>query len=556
MAARNGASFTKLWNGDTSEYDGDDSRADLALCSMLAFWTGNNQDRIDTLFRQSGLYREKWERKDYREGTIAKAVENNHDTYKPGYRENHNNGHKPDGEYTVDPADSLTDLGNAWRLVNQFGEILHYSYKRDKWLVWNGKYWVWDEGDKIDSMAELTIRKIYHEVELATDKTQRQAISEHARKSESNAKLKAMVEQAKHLKGIPINLGQLDSNQYLFNVDNGTIDLRTGELLSHRKEDLITVMVPVIYDKTAICPKWLKFLDRATSGNKELQSYLQRGVGLSLTGDVRSEVIFLLYGLGNNGKSTFTMTIRKLMAGYGHRLDAEDLMVKEKQRGGPKEGIADLNNKRYVVCSEIQDGRTLDCSLVKDLTGGETIKARRMYEHEVEYMPTAKLWLYGNHKPVIKDSTLSIWRRVKLIPFGVTIPAKEVNENLKDELAEELPGILNWAIEGCLAWQHDNLGTCKLVSDATADYRHDSDILGDFLEDKCVISQELMIVKKDMKELYAAWCSENGVEAVSQVTFKKRLLEKGIIDWKGTAGKRYWKGVGNRIENTESGEVA
>jgi putative DNA primase/helicase len=365
-----------------------------------------------------------------------------------------------------------------------------------------------------------------------------------------------MVEQAKHLKGIPINLGQLDSNQYLFNVDNGTIDLRTGELLSHRKEDLITVMVPVIYDKTAICPKWLKFLDRATSGNKELQSYLQRGVGLSLTGDVRSEVIFLLYGLGNNGKSTFTMTIRKLMAGYGHRLDAEDLMVKEKQRGGPKEGIADLNNKRYVVCSEIQDGRTLDCSLVKDLTGGETIKARRMYEHEVEYMPTAKLWLYGNHKPVIKDSTLSIWRRVKLIPFGVTIPAKEVNENLKDELAEELPGILNWAIEGCLAWQHDNLGTCKLVSDATADYRHDSDILGDFLEDKCVISQELMIVKKDMKELYAAWCSENGVEAVSQVTFKKRLLEKGIIDWKGTAGKRYWKGVGNRIENTESGEVA
>jgi putative DNA primase/helicase len=341
---------------------------------------------------------------------------------------------------------------------------------------------------------------------------------------------------------------ELDTNPWLFNCLNGTIDLQTGQLLPHRKEDLITVIVPTEYHPDAQYPRWLSFLDRVTGGDSDLVAYLQRGIGYSLTGDTRSQVIFLLYGLGNNGKSTFTMTIRRLMAAYAERLDADDLMVKDRKLGGgPKEGIANLRNKRYVVGSELQDGKRLDVSLVKDMTGGETVKARRLYEHDVEFMPSFKLWLYGNHKPVIADSTLSIWRRVKQIPFDVTIPASEVDPDLPSKLEAELPGILAWAVKGCLDWQRYGLKEPEVVTTATASYRHEQDILGDFLEDCCILEPLATIPKSELKDEYQKWCQDNSVESVTQKTFRARLVEKGIGE--GRIGKaRYWRGIRLRTD--------
>jgi putative DNA primase/helicase len=440
---------------------------------------------------------------------------------------------------------NLTDMGNAERLVRHFVERLRYCYEYKRWLIWTGKVWEWDEGGKIAALAKMAVRNIYHEAGNEPDDKKRKELADHAKHSESDHRINAMISLAQSEPGIPIKPCELDADSWLFNCLNGTVDLRTGELLRHRREDLLTIIVPVEYDPEARCPLWLGFLDRVTGSDKDLITYLQSAVGYSLTGNTRQQVIFLLYGLGNNGKSTFTMTIRMLVGPYGERLDADDLMLKDgKSGGGPKEGIASLRNKRYVVGSELQDGKRLDVSLVKDMTGGETVKARRLYEHDIEFMPTFKLWLYGNHKPVIADSTLSIWRRVKQIPFAVTIPQSEVDKELPAKLEAEMPGILAWAVRGCLHWQQYGLNEPEIVTTATASYRHEQDILGDFLEDCCILEDPATIYKADLKTEYQNWCQTNGIEPVTQRTFKTRLVEKGIGDGRSSDGKsRIWRGI-------------
>ena len=457
---------------------------------------------------------------------------------------------KVDNVY-IEAAQATTDIGNAERLVKYYGDRLRYCYDRKRWLVWTEKVWEWDMGAKITAVAKATVRNIYHEAGDEPDDKRRKELADHAKRSESDHRINAMIDLAQSELGIPIQITQLDSDPWLFNCLNGTIDLHTGQLLPHCKGDLITVLVPIEYQPDAECSRWFSFLDRITAGDTELQAYLQRAVGCSLTGDIKSEVLFFLYGLGNNGKSTFTMTIRRMMASYAERLDANDLMMKDGRHiGGPREGIANLINKRFVLGSEMQDGRKLDVSFIKDMTGGETVKARRLYEHEVEFMPTHKLWLYGNHKPVIADSTLSIWRRVKLIPFMVTIADNEVDPDLLTKLETELPGILSWAVRGCIDWQQYGLNEPQAVTTATARYRHEQDILSDFIEDCCILEPLPTIPKAELKEEYHRWCQDNGVEPVTQRTFKKRLEEKGIGE--GRVGKaRYWKGIRLRTDSDE-----
>lgn len=454
---------------------------------------------------------------------------------------------RPDGAITY----HLTDMGNAERLCHLYGEDLRYCYEAKRWLIWTGQGWEWDMGARINVYAKMAVRNIYREIADEGEDKARKELTDHAKRSEGDHRLNAMITIAQSEPGVPVKVADLDADPWLFNCENGTINLRTGMLQPHRKEDLITVVAPAPFDTGAECPLWGGFLHRVTGEDEELAFYLQRAVGYSLTGDTSAQVMFLLYGLGSNGKSTFTMTIRRLMAGYAERMDAEDLMLKDKRiagSGGPKEGIANLRNKRFVVGSELQDGRRLDVGLIKDMTGGETIKGRRLYEHEFEFMPSHKLWLYGNHKPVIADSTLSIWRRVKQIPFNVTIPPEEVDMSLGLKLEAELPGILAWAVAGCLAWQKNGLyGEPAAVTVATAQYQHDQDILGDFLEDCCVVEPLGTIAKSDLKEEYHKWCQDNGQEPVTQKTFKNRLTEKGIGE--GRVGRaRYWKGIRARAE--------
>jgi putative DNA primase/helicase len=449
---------------------------------------------------------------------------------------------------------NLTDLGNAERLVNRYGDVLRYCYERKRWLVWNGKVWEWDAGNKVAALAKLAVRDIYHEAGDESDEKKRKDIASHAAKSESDPRLAGMINLAQSELGIPIRLTDLDTDHWLFNCLNGTIDLRSGKLLRHRKEDLITVLVPLTYNPDARCDLWMRFLNRITGGNIELISYLQRAVGYSLTGDTRSQTMFFLYGLGSNGKSTFITTIRKLTGGYGTKANTSLFMAKDRNSGGPSEDLANLQGKRFVMASEIEDGRRLAVVLIKEMTGGEAIRADRKYEHEIEFQPVHKIWLVGNHKPVITDTTLSIWRRVKLIPFTVTIPDKEMDPDLSAKLEAELPGILAWAVKGCLEWQKYGLVEPKAVTNATSDYRHEQDVLGDFIDDCCVLLPTAAVPKHELKVAYENWCNNTGSQPASQKIFRARLIERGITEGK-SGGTRYWKGIALSNSEGQQGQL-
>ena len=233
---------------------------------------------------------------------------------------------------------NLTDLGNAERLVQQYGGIIRYCYERKKWLVWTGKAWSWDTGAKITALAKATVRSIYHEVAAEADEKRRKALLAHAVASENEARIRAMINLAQSERGIPTTINDLDTNPMLFNVQNGTINLKTGELLPHRKEDLITVTVPIEYDPQAEPSVWLWFLDEVTNYNLELQRYLQKAIGYSLTGDTSEQILFFLYGLGNNGKSTFLTTIRRMLDGYGERVNTDLLWLKSEAKAAQGKG--------------------------------------------------------------------------------------------------------------------------------------------------------------------------------------------------------------------------
>ena len=448
---------------------------------------------------------------------------------------------------------NLTDLGNAERLIRRHGENIRYSEERKRWLIWNGDVWEWDFGAKIMGLAKETTRNILREAADENDDTQHKELIKHAARSEGEARLTAMVTLAQSEPGIPVQSKALNSNPWLFNCSNGTLDLRTGELLPHNRGDLLTIISPVSYDRHAPRTLWSRFLDRVTGGSKELTQYLQRAVGYSLTGDMRVQVMFFLFGLGNNGKSTFIGIIRKIMAGYGAKAPVDMFLARDKNARGPREDLANLQGKRFIAASEVEVGRKLAVVIIKEMTGGEAIRADRKYEHEIEFQPTHKLWISGNHKPVIVDTSLAIWRRIKLIPFTVTIPDDEIDEDLPFKMEAELSGILAWAVEGCLSWQQSGLTEPREVTAATLAYRSEEDILAEFIQDCCSLKATATVPKADLHESYKQWCEATGNQPVYQKTLRTRLMERGITEGK-SGSVRYWRGI-TLTEGKEEGHL-
>lgn len=439
-------------------------------------------------------------------------------------------------------AKTLTDTGNAERLINIYGDTLRYCYERKKWLVWNGDVWEWDNGAQLMSLAKEVARNIYNEAASEDDDKRRENIAKWAHTSESEARRKAMIELAQSEIGVPVDIQNIDANHWLFNCRNGTIDLRTGELHKHEPKDLITIINPIDYNPKAKCPLWNNFLNRVLV-KPDLIRYVQKAVGYSLTGEIKEQCLFFLYGLGRNGKSTFVNTIRTLMGDYGCQTQTELFMTKDRSGPGPNESLADLQGKRFVVGSEIEDGRRLAVVLIKEMTGGEAIRTERKYEHSFQFQPTHKIWLCGNHKPVITDTTFSIWRRIKLIPFTVTIPDKECDPELPEKLKREMPGILAWAVQGCLAWQGEGLMEPDDVRGATEAYRVEQDVLGEFMDECCIRKSTAVVTKKAFYEAYMEWCKENNQTPVSQNRFRGKVIERGIGERRGTAGVKMWTGI-------------
>ena len=421
-----------------------------------------------------------------------------------------------------------TDMGNAERLVWRFGKILHYCEERQMWLIWNGKSWEWDSGVKVKSLAKLVIRRYYAEAASIDGEDKRTALLDHARKSEGEQRVNAMISLARIEPNILIESDKLDSHPWLLNCFNGTLDLRTGILHPHSKGDLLTQCLTTNYDPNALCPQFNRFIDRIVGNCVELARYLQNAIGYSLAGSIREQVLFFLFGPGSNGKTTLTNLIQLLLEHYARHIDIEVLTFKEYGSSGTSEGLANLNGKRVVFTTETTEGRRLNEGMVKNMVGGDPISVSRKYEHEITFLPTHKLWMFGNHKPAIRDTTLGMWRKIRLLPFTVTIPKDEQDGNLPDKLATELPGILAWAVRGCLEWQKYGLGEPPQVTNATADYRKEQDIVASFIAECCDLGDNEDCTIAELYEAYTKYCLDNGDVSLTKRFFVRKVVEKGI----------------------------
>jgi putative DNA primase/helicase len=419
-----------------------------------------------------------------------------------------------------------TDLGNSERLVSRHGDDLRFCHKWNSWFAWDGRHWVKAESGEVLRKAKETVRAIYDEAKHAPD-DDRPKIAKHAIRSESEARLKAMISLAESDEKVIINTTQLDSDPWLFNVQNGTVDLKMGILREHRREDMITKISPVTFDSNATCDVWEDFLSEIFDGKDELVTFMWKALGYALTGLTTEQCLFLFYGTGSNGKTTLIELIIFILSNYAKRADFSTFLVGDPNK--IRNDVARLVGARFISASEAESGQCLSESLVKQLTAGDTVTARFLHQEHFEFQPEFKLFLGANHKPVIKGTDHAIWRRIRLVPFTVTIPDEKQDKDLFRKLKDEAPGILAWMVQGCIAWQKEGLTPPETVRSATENYRIDMDTLADFLLDKCVEDRHVDAPFKDLYKAYNEWCDQNGEKRpLGQRSFGSSLEERGF----------------------------
>jgi putative DNA primase/helicase len=434
-----------------------------------------------------------------------------------------------------------TDLGNAERLIDRYGRNLRYCHPWDRWLAWDGKRWAVDDTARVTRAAFRTVRSIYAEASREADDEKRKGIAKWGRASEGATRIREMIRLAAALDGIPVVPDDLDANPWLLTVNNGTVDLTTGELREAAPADLLTKLAPVDYDPTAQAPTWERFLDEIMAGDRDMIAFLRRAVGYALTGDTREQVIFILFGSGANGKSTFLETLACLFGDYASKTPTETLLTR--RSGSIPNDVARLRGARLVTAIEAEEGQRLAESMVKQMTGGDTITARFLRQEWFEFQPEFKLFLATNHKPQIRGTDNAIWRRIRLIPFEVSFPDDLQDKELGRKLQAELPGILAWAVRGCLEWQAAGLGVPAKVVRATADYQSEMDALAVFIDDCCLVKPTAQAKVASLYSEYETWCSVNGERPLSKRSFGIRLGERGFTQGR-TGQARYWRGIG------------
>lgn len=455
-----------------------------------------------------------------------------------------------------------TDVANAETLVELHTADLRYVAAWRKWLAWDGTRWRIDDNggalrhavDAARVMCERALQacnavneRIAREgMSDALEETKKEADRDlaWAANSQNARRLTAMLEVARAFDTLAVTHDKLDDDPWVLNVINGTLDLRTGRLRPHRREDLLTRLAPVVYDPTAACPAWSAFVERAMGGDAELVAYLRRIVGYALTGSVQEHVLGFFFGGGANGKSTFLGAIHAMLGDYATPASRNLLFRGKGDRHATE--LATLLGRRFVTCSEIGAGQVFDEALVKDLTGGDPINCRRMREDEWTFTPTHKLFIAGNHKPIVRGDDEGIWRRLRLIPWDVTIPEPERDKALPERLRREFAGILAWAVAGCLEWLRDGLGDPPAVVDATAAFRVESDVLGQFFAERAIFEPDARVPRKDFRQAYEVWCGELGHEPAGARRLGEALRLRGVSDGNVREGLRTvngWRGV-------------
>lgn len=425
------------------------------------------------------------------------------------------------------------DIENGRMFAARYRGKFKYVYSAKKWLGWDSQRWAWCEaGEALAAAKEIADMLLDHSTEAfkanPIDPNVKRMMA-HAMKTRDERRLHSMLALAQSEPDMGIaNLGLLDTDPWLLNVQNGVVDLRTGLLLAHDPKMLHTKICNTYYRQEANCPQWKKFLTEIFCNDADLIAYIKRALGYSLTGLVTEEVMFFMFGFGANGKSVFINTIILILADYAMTAPASMLALKrndDKGRASPE--MARMVGARFAVANETQSSDRLDEQLVKILVSRERIAARPLYGDYFEFLPTHALWVRGNHKPIVTGDDHGIWRRIQLIPFMRTFSQEEIDPHLEEKLAGEADGILTWLVEGCLEWQQHGLNPPTAVLNASNQYRKESDVLGQWIEDECDTDPSFRCLERTVYGAYSNWCSQNGLRPMTKAMFTRKLLERG-----------------------------
>lgn len=549
--AKNGGKFVALYGGDTAGYTSS-SEADMALCSILAFWTGCDASKMDVIFRSSGLMREKWDRPQsgstYGALTIQKAIAGCSQVYSPknSYSASFKQGEvNAQTEQTGQRLYSFDDTGNAQRFVDLFGDKVRYCYTDKRWLWYDGRKWCTDMTGAVKRLADKAVAcmsaelKVYEQTDADEGTDMAKTFEKHMKSSRSNKSKNAMLNEVMH--HVPILPSQLDRYKAALNTPGGVIDLKSGALAPHDPKNYFTKITAVEYSENADCPRWTAFLDDIFGGDKDLIRYVQKAVGYSLTGATSEQCAFFLYGTGRNGKSTFLDIIRDIFGDYAANIQPETIMVRSNQSTAINSDIARLKGARLVTSVEPNEGVRINEGLLKQLTGDDTVTARKLYGDEFEFKPEFKLWMATNHKPVIRGTDTGIWRRIHMIPFTCVIPEGKVDRRLKYKLAAEMTGIFRWAVEGCLLWQKEGLKMPRAVLEEVREYRREMDVISAFVEDKCTVGKGLSVKSSQLFAAYLNWAEQNNEYRMSSTKFGMELAKR--FEKVRTRGGIYFNGL-------------
>lgn len=529
--------FDDLMKGNYEPYYTSHSEADMALANILAFWCAKDYSQMDSIFRQSNLYRDKWDEKrknsTYGEQTLFKAINEVNNIYTPKQEREENplryalshifDAEKKDKEY---PIRSYDDTGNADRFIDRYGHLYKHSYITNKFYIYDGQKWKVDDRGAIRKLIDEMIESIKNEKVLhsedVTEEEAREAFQKYYKKTRGTQSKKNIMNELMHRKTVTPD--EFDKDDMLLNVANGYIDLTSRELYKHDINRMFSQIANTDYSEKMQPAVWLDFLNDIFAGDKAVIRYIQKALGYSLTGSTREQVMFILFGKGRNGKSIFVETIAEILGDYSNNMQAKSLMVKKNDNVNTD--IARLSKARFVTSSEPNEGFRFDEGLIKQITGGDKVTARFLYAEEFEYTPKFKIWVSTNHKPIIRGTDDGIWRRLVLIPFDVQIPEEKVDKDLKYKLLREAPAILNWMAEGAYMWMREGLELPEKLKDAGQTYRTEMDVVEQFIQEKCKRAEGVRETGKALYEEYKKWADENNEYKMDKNKFGKKLKEK------------------------------
>ena len=560
-SAKTGTRFTMFMKGGWEQFYASHSEADMAFANDLAFWTGRDFHKMDTIFRNSSLMREKFDEKHgavtYGTSLLNKAINETQNIYNP-----ESDSQDSESSYTFSFNEDKTkkimprswdDQGRGLRMRDQFATVLKFNAVDKKWFFFNGSYWQEDIGNqRVELAAERvanSIKKEKPELSFSTKTDEDKAMNEWYRfqkDSRSHMAKMHMIDEFK--KYVIVKHGEFDKEDMLLNTESGYVDLSSGELHDHDIDKKFSHQTVAEYSDNVDAPLWEKFLNQIFNNDEELIHYVQKAIGYSFTGSVDEQCLFILNGRGRNGKSVFSNVVSDVAGNYAKQMNVQTIVAKKNQSGSANSDIARLEGARIVTSSELNEGDRFDESLVKQLTGGDKILARFLYGSEFEYKPKFKIWMATNHLPIIRGTDDGIWRRIKIIPFNIQIPKEKVDKKLEYKLKAEYTGILNWIVQGAIMWQQEGLEDPEAVTKVIETYRAEMDPLDAFLEECCTTGQNYSIKAREMYDAYHEWAKESEEYKMSMTKFGREMSKK-LLRVKKRDG---WYYVGLKLKEPDS----